>query len=359
MRRVLLSGYYGFGNQGDEATLEAAVEAFKKNQVEVSVLSHHPEQTSKTLGITAYNRHSLKDIVAGIRRADLVLSGGGGLLQDITSVRSLMYYLRIPMLAKLFRKKTMLFGQGIGPIRTESGKWLMKCMGTRVFDKIAVRDEMSSDLLKSLGFRKPIETTADLTFLLPVPDAKMLEQIERRFKLDKTKYWLGVSIRAWTAGEHLPEFADVISKIAQEENLTPLLIPFQADQDKPLLQKLSKQLTIPHRMIPEPVTPKELLGIFSKLNFMVGMRFHALAFAAKNRVPFLGISYDPKVHAIAKEFDMPVISLEEYSPQTFQSRLRQALQNRISSQTTLEQRVPGITLRAKRNIEIALELLEK
>ncbi len=97
MSRVLLSGYYGFGNLGDEALLEVIVDRMRRRfpSAQLEVLSATPQMTAANHRVESTPRWDWRAIRAAIARADVVLSGGGGLLQDATSLRSLLYYAAI------------------------------------------------------------------------------------------------------------------------------------------------------------------------------------------------------------------------------------------------------------------------
>ncbi|NLK01375.1 MAG: polysaccharide pyruvyl transferase CsaB, partial [Clostridia bacterium] len=144
MPRVVLSGYYGFQNAGDEAILYSIIKALRKvsPDIEMLVLSNSPSETSLRHGVEAANRWCIKEIYSEIRKSDLFISGGGSLLQDVTGLKSLVYYLGIVFLAKLLGKPVMFYAQGIGPINSFIGRVLTKIAADRV-DLITVRDENS------------------------------------------------------------------------------------------------------------------------------------------------------------------------------------------------------------------------
>ncbi|HEY4433604.1 MAG TPA: polysaccharide pyruvyl transferase family protein, partial [Candidatus Cybelea sp.] len=116
--RVLVSGYYGFGNLGDEALLEVIVEGVRRTlpAAAIEVLSATPQRTESALRIEATPRWEWRAVRGSIRRADVVLSGGGGLLQNQTSLRSLLYYASILREAVRAGRKAMIFAQSIGPL---------------------------------------------------------------------------------------------------------------------------------------------------------------------------------------------------------------------------------------------------
>ena len=117
-KRIVISGYYGSKNAGDEAMLAAMLEVLKdrSQKLHITVISSNPKDTEERHGVQAISWLSGKKIFSAIWKADLLISGGGSLLQNVTSRRSLYYYLVIISLALLLRKRVMLYAQGIGPI---------------------------------------------------------------------------------------------------------------------------------------------------------------------------------------------------------------------------------------------------
>src|SRR5665648_329831 len=127
--KIMISGYYGFNNTGDEAILKSMVGAFKKKipQIKITVLSRSPLQTSQTYQVKAINRLHLIDIMLCLRDTDLFISGGGGLLQDSTGKGwSILYYLGLILVAKIVKVPVMIYAQGIGPVNKQINKKLIK-----------------------------------------------------------------------------------------------------------------------------------------------------------------------------------------------------------------------------------------
>ncbi len=87
--RLVLSGYYGFYNVGDEAILQSIIESLHKENpnIELVVLSNDPDYTRKMYGVEAVDRWSIKSVYDAIKKSDGLISGGGSLLQDKTSVK--------------------------------------------------------------------------------------------------------------------------------------------------------------------------------------------------------------------------------------------------------------------------------
>src|SRR5581483_1867296 len=167
--RVLVSGYYGFGNLGDEALLEVIVSQIRTRfpHVDIEVLSSAPQETAKRLGVHAAPRWNTREARAAIERADVVLSGGGGLFQNATSLRSLLYYVGIVHQATKAKRKAMIFAQSIGPLDV-FGRFIVR-EGCKGVARATVRDARSKTLLESLLPKVPIEHTADPVFLYDIP----------------------------------------------------------------------------------------------------------------------------------------------------------------------------------------------
>lgn len=162
--RVLVGGYYGFGNLGDEALLAGMVVALHRGGHRVTVLSHDPAATAREHGVAA--RHRLWGLLTGLLGCDVFVSGGGGLLQDRTSARSLGYYLGAIHLARRLGRRVVVFGQSIGPL-SDGGKRRVGRALTGV--QVSVRDAGSQALLAQLGIDAHLG--ADAALLLPCPDS--------------------------------------------------------------------------------------------------------------------------------------------------------------------------------------------
>ncbi len=148
MVKVCISGYYGFKNFGDEAILKVLTEHLK--DADVTVFSSNPQFTSNTYEVKSVKSFDLKKVVQIIKETDILISGGGSLLQDVTSLKSLIYYSLIIALAILFNKKVIIFAQGIGPINNKFAQTIVKNL-LKLCSLVTVRDDNSFNLLKAWG----------------------------------------------------------------------------------------------------------------------------------------------------------------------------------------------------------------
>ena len=163
MAKVCISGYYGFDNLGDEAVLFSILKTLRDLRIglRIEVLSQQPQFTEDIYRVTAANRWKLKEIYRALRDSDMLISGGGSLLQDVTGTKSLLYYLGVIWLAQLLGKPVFFYAQGIGPVNTPLGRFLMRLVVNRV-NYITVRDESSLLDLEEMKITKPpIQVVAD------------------------------------------------------------------------------------------------------------------------------------------------------------------------------------------------------
>ncbi|MCE5315309.1 MAG: polysaccharide pyruvyl transferase CsaB [Armatimonadota bacterium] len=309
-KKIVISGYYGFGNTGDEAVLAGILATLRQLDIDadVIVLSSDPKRTEiEHLGARSAHRYKLGAIRA-IHSADLVISGGGSLLQDVTSVRSAQYYLSVLKLAQHFKRPTMIYAQGIGPLNTPSIRRSAAKILNRV-KVITVRDEDSRVLLKSIGVTTPeVRVTADPSFMVE-PDLAGAGAVLDELGLSGQEL-IGVSLRSWMGNKWLPAAIDAISAACDELGVTPVVIPMQESEDAEVGDAL--KCGVQMRGVRNVSVIK---GIVASCGVVVGMRLHSLIFAADVGVPVVPIAYDPKVtafaRAISSEIGMDVTSLDK------------------------------------------------
>lgn len=300
MGKILISGYYGFSNAGDEAMLTAIVTSLKQQapQVELTVISGHPEVTARLHPVKAIHRFNLWGILRAMAGTDLLLSGGGSLLQNVTSRMSLYYYLSIIGLAGLLGKKIMLFAQGIGPIRGRFSCFLTRLVCQKA-DLITVRDDGSLEDLSSMGFDPAtIHVTSDAVFSLPVGRKDAGAGLLRQLGLDLDRPVVGLALRHWKGEKRFTrEFARAADRLQQEFGAQILFVPLQFPADAELSAQVRNQMQHQKNVfiLEQKCSTQQYQDLICNFHLLIGMRLHALVFAALNDVPFMAISYDPKV----------------------------------------------------------------
>ncbi|MBS3900059.1 MAG: polysaccharide pyruvyl transferase CsaB [Dethiobacter sp.] len=304
MRKVVISGYYGFNNAGDEAILESIVTTLRSlaaeqgETLQFTVLSAQPAATAARLGVNAVSRTNFLAVVRAILASHALISGGGGLLQDSTGRGlSILYYLGLVLLANLFGKKTIIYAQGIGPIRKKFNRLLTRLIVNRV-SLVSVRDQGSLDELLKLGVtRLPLILTADPAILLAPSDPNG-KAAAFTATLPAGKPVVGIAVRSWQDEvKTLRTIAAAADCIARELAAVTVLVPMHYPEDLAAAEKLACLMKSPTVILQEPLAPGELLAVFNSFSLVVAMRLHALIFAALAAVPLLGIAYDRKVCA--------------------------------------------------------------
>lgn len=309
MPKVVLSGYFGFGNAGDEAILAAEVAALRQliPDIEITVLSGNPSETAATYQVEAVPRGNVAAVWRALSSADLLISGGGSLLQDITSNRSIPYYLGVVALAKTLGKKVMLYANGVGPISHPFNRLLVRCLGNWV-DLITVRDAGSKDTLKRLGVsRPPVVLTADAVFTLSPAAREVAEDVLQRGGVGLDRPRLGVSVRQWRGLEEYKEILSLaIDSFAQSHNFQVVFLPLQHPDDVVASEEVLSFMTAPGVIIRERCDVPTTMALYGAMDMVLGMRLHALVFAALQAVPHVGIVYDPKVASFLDIVQQPV-----------------------------------------------------
>jgi len=357
-KNILISGFYGFGNAGDEAILYSMVSSFKKEMpdIAISVLSHKEITELKPFGVKFINRKNYFEIIAAMLKTSLFISGGGGLIQDITSVRSIKYYLGLINLAKLLGKKVLIYAQGIGPVITEEGKKRTKDTLNKV-DSITIRDEYSKWLLGSLGVKQNnIEVTADPVLTLS-GDADITDLCQK-YGILPADINLGISIRPWRTDctDALAEFLTELNK--NRPDIKQYLLPFQLSQDLAECARLEKKLNHKVAIINEQLSTLQLLTLISKFNYIIAMRLHAAIMASVKNIPALGIVYDPKVKNFFSLTDLPSVELEEVSADLLKTNFDYIIKNEQDIKIKLKNNIEGLKTKADKNVEIVKQLLK-
>lgn len=314
--KIVISGYYGFRNAGDEAMLYAILRSLREflPDAEITVISGRPEETARQFHTKAVPRFGGFSVLKSLFSCDLLISGGGSLLQDVTSSRSLLYYLSIIFAGVLFRKNVFLYAQGIGPIRRKWVASLLSFVLSRV-GAVTVRDEKSCRFLESLGVSAPVYTTADSVFSLPAPSLSEGERILREAGVPEGKPVVGISARNWLHEEEwIPHFTRYVERL-QKEHVSVVFIPMQCPEDTETARRICRDPGKNVFFLNQSYTAPQLMSIIGNLDALAGMRLHALIFSALMHVPLLGISYDPKIdnflRAIGEEALCAITAFDE------------------------------------------------
>lgn len=299
---VVISGSYGLGNLGDEAMLTAILAALHRVAPDrrVIVLSHHPEETRLTHCVDAIHTFALHRLIRQLPRTGLLISGGGTLVTNLTSSRSMRYYLTVIRLAHCFGAHVLLYSCGIGPIRGKRDRKVATAVLNACADTIAVRDSSSEKELTALGVKRPkICRMRDVAFsLCPEGLRKAKEWSGNPDGLNIPGKYAVYAIRPWTNdAAFLPVLAAAVERLWRERGLRPVFLPMESPKDLSVAETLAKQLQIPCTVLPPVASFADAFAVIQKAELVISMRLHALIAAELAHVPFVGIAYDVKITA--------------------------------------------------------------
>ena len=295
MAKISISGYYGYKNFGDEAILEVLVEHLKSiGCQDITVFSSDVEYTENKLKVNAVKRFDIPNVVKTIKNSDILISGGGSLLQDVTSLKSLIYYSAIIALGLLFNKTVIIFAQGIGPLNSSAAKFIVKNL-LKYCTYVTVRDENSFKLLES--FKVKSDLVCDPIYSLSVKDRNCDGSV-------------GIQLREFKTMNYnlLQKLAMLI--VNKFPNKKIKIFSLQKTQDYELSKKFESMLKSMNSDINTEIIEDNIIENISTLEYLFAMRFHAILVALKYGVKTCAINYDIKVEKIANDAKIPLISME-------------------------------------------------
>lgn len=305
---VVMSGYYGFNNAGDDAILESVRENVRaiSDEVALTVLSNDPALTQSQFGLDAVARFHLIRIVSALKKCDLLLSGGGSLMQDTTSTRSLLYYLSVIHAARLLGKPVMLYANGIGPVHRRRNRRLVRREVERAA-AVTLRDHSSEKELRAMGVTRPdLYVTADPVFRLEPDSVARADALIRNSGIPMDRPLLIVSVRDW---DKAPDFAEKLAPVCDylhtQHGLEILFLLMQPRNDREMTERVRRAMREPSYLLEEGCTPREIMAVLGRAKLCLAMRLHTLIFAAKMATPTLGLVYDPKVQSYLEELSLP------------------------------------------------------
>jgi len=368
--QMMISGYYGFKNTGDEAILSSMIKNIRAKipKTEITVLTKNPLETSHNYKVKTINRMQWMQILKCFAHADIFISGGGGLLQDSTGRGwSIFYYLGLILMAKIYRIPVMIYAQGIGPINRQFNKILIKWVLNKV-DLITVRDRQSKDLLKKLDVKNPlVYVNADPSFLLKKKSIDtILEKIPRlkEFIYGNNQPLVGISVRSYKGNsEDLRKlFVRIADNLIQEYKAKIIFIPFKTAEDVSLSMKIMELMENSEQVyiLKEQFEPEILLSLISRLSFMLGMRLHSIMFSSLVQIPFLAFNYDPKVKNFVYNLDLPelLLDLDNLSLKAIKKKVEYVRENNDKIIKVLSKKVKILKEKANYNNDLLFRLLE-
>lgn len=282
--KAFIIGYYGCDNIGDEVLLHQVIKMIRDIDESISItsISYRTNETKLLHNIDSISRNKYYQIVKTIKNSDIVIGGGGSILQNITSNKSLIYYLVLFLISKIYGKKVIILGNGFGPVNGKFFRWLSKIIINKI-DVFVARDSETVDDLEKIGVRTKVELAADLAYY------------EYESVANRKNRKVIINIRPWNNSQKIIDEMSKFIKILIDDNYIVEFLSMQNGKDDFLVKSIEKKLGISIPILPNSID--EFLSNKGDYCCMIGMRLHALVWAGIKDVPFIGIEYDPKINS--------------------------------------------------------------
>ena len=358
---ILVCGAYGRGNAGDDAILEAILTELRQIDLDVPiwVLSRRPKHTRLAYRVNSIYAFSPLRWIRRMRHTQLYINGGGSLMQDVTSSRSLWFYLFTIWCAKQLNNKVMMYGCGIGPVLHQSNRKLTARILQSCVDAITLRDAHSRSELDDMGVTNPeIVLSADPTVILPPAPPEVIDGLMESHGLDPNGRYLGLALRSWRGFPAKAHLFGALADLAWEKyGLTTVFLSIEPKLDVPAAQLAAAHIKkAPYHIIAHSGPSSHTIGLFSRMQVVVSMRLHALVFAAGQHVPVVGVVYDQKVSSFLSYIGQDLYcGLNDVSLDILSSHLDAAYQ-RIDDTKFLHDCVDRLLSVEARNTHTAREL---
>lgn len=350
--RIVISGYYGFGNAGDEAVLSAMLSALRERlpAPRITVLSADPAATRRIHSVQAVPRAGLR-LLGTLAGADLFISGGGSLIQDVTSARSALYYLGLLALGAVLSHRTMVYAQGIGPLRRGWIRRLARAVLDRT-DLISVRDDDSLQALRELGLAGAVHVVADPVFALdPAPDSHVRDLLG-----PPGVPRIGVAVRPWGDNSYAGALIDALRGAREQTGAQVVVFAFHPARDLALSRATADALGV---QVVGDLLPREMMAAVARCDLLIGVRLHALIAAISSGVPVVGVSYDPKVDALFRRVGVgPLLAVQGLQPGPLQQAILSVWGSRDEIRARLRPLAAGLRADALRAADLARSALE-
>ncbi len=356
---AVICGAYGHGNAGDEALLTAIAAQLRSidEDMRIVIVSKNARHTRRMHGLSAIRRWQILRLRRELKRSKLFISGGGSLIQDVTSRRSLWFYLHTISLAKKCGCKVQMYGCGMGPLnyaydRKRAARTINRCV-----DAITLRDPLSLEFTREIGVTvQEVLVTADPVLNLRGRSDADAKAFLRSHGIDPDENYVCLGLRSWPGfAEKSGEIRAALQYLYDKHRLVPLFMPMNYDRDAAITEPITRGMRAPFCVMPKTEDAELEIAIVRQMKLCVAMRLHSLLYAVCGEVPSVGLSYDPKVTGCAQYLGISCIEFEDVTAQSLTGAAEDALSESGADQ--LGRRFEYIKNAERMNIETAKRLL--
>lgn len=329
MTNILLGGYYGAGNGGDEAILTVIIEELRKEfpNIKFTVLSWDPKKTSAEHKVESIYWKDIDALLDAALVTDLIVLGGGGIFHDYWGINPNTYLRKdfqditafgsLTLLADLLNIPCIIAAVGVGPLKTDDARSHTRLAFERCVSA-TVRDNESLEFLKEIPVGAlskpfpPINVAPDIVFrLVQTPEDEIWAQKFLSEMGIKGGPLLGISLRYWESATDQQENLAQISRgvkdfLESNPDFQVVTIPFQVldatphTNDTVVLSSFADLLNAPERVhnIEISLTPRQIQSLIKQCTILIGMRLHSIIMGINVGTPLVSLSYAPKVQSV-------------------------------------------------------------
>ncbi len=359
---VILCGAYGHGNAGDDAILKSIIQSVRQmdRHIPITVLAKNTESIKKKYQVDSIYTLNVLKILLAMRRSQLYINGGGTLIQNATSQRSLWYYLFTLKAAKLLGNKVDMYGCGIGPVHGQRNIKLVRKVLNRSVDIITLREPDSVKELGSYGVETPkIRLCSDPALALTPASQEDAEAYLKKHGMDPEGKYLCLMLRTWYGFDVKAEaFARCAEYAYKTYGLTPVFLSLNIYYDSKAAKQVAEHLSCPYLILDDGAEPELLISVLARMTAVISLRLHGLILSSLSGVPMAGVSYDPKIGSFLNYLDgSDCIDLHSVSAENLISALRRAMEQ-LPEREKLAENAARLKAIERGNIEAVQELLE-
>lgn len=290
---LLLCGYYGFSNMGDDALLRAAIKRAEREfpLLSVAVLTKNGRRDSARFGVPCINRRSPFALFAALAKCKVLVFGGGTLFQDSTSLRSLLYYACLILTADRLGAKCYLWGNGIGELSSPLAKKLT-AMAIRACSAAYFRDSASFETAKRLSCGERIYLESDLASKTEPSTDERAEFILNSIFGEKRRPRFIIAAPKKAEGVN-----DLIRELlnAQRKGIAVLFVIMHEKEDAAITKRLCK---LCRGKTVKGIGYADLLALAKRSEGVYSMRLHGLLAAKSAGVPYKSFGNDQKLKRV-------------------------------------------------------------
>lgn len=358
---IVILGYYGFRNSGDDAILKSFIDHLQANHKGLStvVMSNDPAETRRVYRVQSVHRFNLFIIPALLAGTRVFIAGGGTLIQDDTSSRSLWYYLYMLHLAVKKGAHAVLLANGLGPLTRKKNRKVASRILNRL-EAITLRDPNAFEELKSLEVTKPVtRVTADPALALKPCGPQKGADILKEAGVPTTEKLFALCLRRWKKVKHsekiLAAYAD---KIVSDFKAVPVFFAMQHPEDVRYAKRVLMNMKHKGYILTERYTVDETLSILGNVSMVIGMRLHSLIYALNLGIPMVGLAYQPKIDYFMQSIQQPFVPWnDKFSMEDLLCKTHEVWANANEISLELANMKPLLEKKVKEAMDLTLSFL--